>query len=296
MNAPTKTHHYFDLFQFIENIHSPEVAAQIASSTAWRIDIMIIGAARQIYKAVKEDLYAAGVDERAELTNALNEKAFAEQSFHEIGSAVTGPVATIKQLSYQREAWQELARRMTELTYDWQGIPNTYKTKDIEDQIFNPGNMKVSNDTKRKLKKGSERIAEASDAPELANAIFEKRMARATDKAEDISALMKTQAQGVAFMLDAALRFGEVSTPQGELSPLFSGLPVDIQTQLILNAINAAQRAEEWAADDRKVTDSMYDMICISSLKAVSDLQKVLKAPKFAEPRQQAQAVEHVLG
>jgi hypothetical protein len=299
--SPAKTHHYFDLFQFIDAIPSVEVAAQVATSTAWRIDVTIISAARQIYKAVKEELYNQGVDERAELTNALNMQAFAEESFSEIGSSLTGPIATIKHLTYQREAWQELAKRLTALTCNWQGVPNFYAEKSLEDQIFNPGNMKVSGDTKRKLKMGSQRKAEAAGSPELAAALYERQLARSAGKAEDITALMKTQAQGIAFMLDAAARHGNVlnkesCTPQGELSPLFSGLPVDVQRILIDNAIKAAQRAEEWAAEDRSITESGYDTICICSLKAVAELQSVLKAPKFREPQQQAEAVENTLG
>lgn len=299
--ATDKTHHFFDLFQFISAIPSVEVAAQVAVSTAWRIDVTIISAARQIYKAVRDDIVNQGIDERAEIVNALNMQAYAEESFHEIGSAITGPVATIKQLHYQREAWQELARRMTELTSNWQGVPNRYTERTLEDQIFNPGNMKVSGQTKHKLKMGSARKAEALGAPELAAALYEKQLARSANKAEDITQLMKSQAQGIAFMLDAALRHGDVLnkesvTPQGELSPLFSGLPIDIQRVLIDNAIKAAQRAEEWAADDRFITESAYDTICVCSLKAVAELQSILKAPKFREPQQQAEAVENTLG
>ena len=86
----------FCLFDFIRDVPNCDVAAQIAQSTAWRIDTLIQGAARQLFKAVREDQYRKGVDGLAELSMALREQAFAEHAFEEAGNAVTGPVATIK--------------------------------------------------------------------------------------------------------------------------------------------------------------------------------------------------------
>ena len=47
----------FCLFDFIRDVPNCDVAAQIAQSTAWRIDTLIQGAARQLFKTVREDQY-----------------------------------------------------------------------------------------------------------------------------------------------------------------------------------------------------------------------------------------------
>lgn len=299
------TSNNFDLMDFIETINSAYVATRVATSTAWRIDVSIVSAARSIYKLVRDDIVNQGLDERAEVVNALNMQAFAEQSFHEIGSAVTGPVATIKALHFQRDQWHDLASAMTQMTsdnvLDRNGQPVSYQPKSLEDLIFNPGNMKVSGDTRRKMKLGSVRKAEALGSPELAEQLFQKQLERAGSKAEDMAQIMKNQAQGVSFMLDAALHYSDSKLksdeiPQGEITEHFESLPIDIQRVLIDNAISAAQRAEEWAADDRFITESEYDSICISSLKAVADLKTVLKTPKFKVQQQQADASVKMLG
>ena len=71
----------FDLFDYIRDTTNIEVAAQMAQSVAWRLDVMIQGAARQLFKAVREHQYANGVDGLSELTMALQEQMFAEQAF-----------------------------------------------------------------------------------------------------------------------------------------------------------------------------------------------------------------------
>lgn len=291
----SKTHSYFDLFQYIEKIHAPEVAAQVAQSTAWRVDTMIVSACRQLYKEVREHLHTTTLEARAEITNSLNEQAFAEQSFEEIGSDSTGPVSTIKQLEYQRDAWHELARRMTELTVDWQGKPRTYEVRSIEDQIFEPGAMKVAVETKRKLKIGAQRIAEAYEQPEAAEQLYANRLARQTSKLADIGESMKDQAAGVNFMYMLAKEH-DMDVPQGETTAYFSSLAVDLQRGLIDNAVKAAERAEEFAATNRNMSDRDYDLVCISSLKAVKDLRAVLKTPRFVHAAAQAAAGETATG
>ena len=106
----------FCLFDFIRDVPNCDVAAQIAQSTAWRIDTLIQGAARQLFKAVREDQYKKGVDGLAEISMALKEQAFAEHAFAEAGSATTGAVATSKELLVHREAAYTLAG---DLTWRW---------------------------------------------------------------------------------------------------------------------------------------------------------------------------------
>lgn len=287
--AAPKVHHYFDLFNYVNTIASPEVAAQVAQSTAWRIDVMIISAARSLYKDIREELFNTGVDVRAELTLAMNQKSYAEQVFYENGSTVTGPVSTIKELMYQREAWHTLAKNLTSLTFDWKGTPRTYVEKSIEDQIFEPGQMKVSRETKAKHLKGAKRMAEAYDQPEAAEILYSRRLARSEQKMSDVSENLRDQAQGVANMFELAVRH-PMEDPSGATTMEFTSLSLDTRRVLINAAITAAERAEEWAAEDRNMTDTGYDLICLATLKVVKELRAQLKQPCFVAAAQQEAA------
>ena len=291
----SKVHHYFDLFEFTNNITSPEVAAQVAQSVAWRVDVMIISAARQLYKGVREEMFNAGIDVRAELTLSLNMQASAEQAFYEHGSTNTGPISTIKELMHQRESWHALAANLTSLTCDWQGQPKAYIEKTIEEQIFEPGQMKVSSETKRKLHIGATRLAAAYDQPEEAEALFKRRLERSEQKMIDVGENLKSQAQGVAHMFELAARH-PMEQPSGETTMEFTSLSLEAQRTLINAAATAAQRAEEYAADNRNLSDTEYDLICLSSIKTVKDLRAQLKQPRFVVAARQQEAGEKMTG
>lgn len=286
------THAYFDLFSTIKGISSPEIAAPVAQSTAWKIDALIVQAARSIYKGVKEHLVTTGVDTRAELTNALNEQAFAESNFLEIGSSMTGPIAVIKELMYQREAWIALAKELTPLTTDYNGKPKTYEHKDLEDGIFEIGVMKVSSETKRRIQSTAKRRAEAFGAPEDAARLAASKIARKEDKLGDMADNLRDQAQGVAYMLHAAQQYN-LEDVELNTTAYFSSLTLPTQRALIENAMSAADRALDWAADNRQLTEADYDFADLSAAKLERDLKAVLKTPRFthAEAQEAAAAV-----
>jgi hypothetical protein len=289
------THQRFDLFSFIKAIHSPEIAAQAAQSTAWKVDTLITRAAGQLHNIVRDDLYDAGIDERAELTNALNEAAYAEESFHEIGSAVTGPVATIKELHYVREAWHNLAAELTPLTLDYKGVPRQYVEKSLDDQIFNPGNMKVNTDTARKMKVAAKRTAEAFDAPELAEGLYQRKLERKAEQLVGIKNAMKSKAQGISYMLSLALAH-PMEMPEANTTAMFESLTLSNQRELINNAINAINREIDRACDDKNMSERDYDVMYVYGLKLIGQLRSVLKSTRFVNDAQQTAAAETNLG
>lgn len=291
----SKVHHSFDLFDYINTVMSPEVAAQMASSVAFRVDVMVIGAARQLYKDIRGELYSAGVDQMAELTLALNMQAYAETAFYENGSTTTGPVSTIKELMFQRQAWHGLAKQLTELTCDWKGVPKTYIERSIEDMIFEPGQMKVANETKARLKTSTQRRAEAMDMPEAAETLYQKRLARSEANATNTMENMKTMAQGVAHMFSLAVAH-PMEDPSGETTMEFGSLSLETQRVLINAANAAASKAEEWAAENRSLSDADFDMISLSQIKVDKDLRAQLKQPRFVAQAAQQQAAEKNLG
>lgn len=289
------THAYFDMFSSIKGIASPEIAAPVAQSTAWKIDAMIVQAARQIYKGVKEDLFASGVDTRAELTIALNEQANAEQNFLEIGSSMTGPIATIKELMYQREAWIALAEELTPLTTGFDGKPKSYVHKDLEDGIFEIGVMKVSSETKRRITSTAKRRAEAFGAPEDAARLAASKIARKEDKLGDMADNLRDQAQGVAYMLHAAQQYN-LEDVELNTTAYFSSLTLPTQRALIENAMAAADRALDWAADNRSLTEADYDFADLSAAKFEREMKAVLKTSRFTHAAAQEQAASANVG
>ena len=288
------TYAYYDLFTAIKGITSPEIAAPVAQSTAWKIDTMIIQAARQIYKGVKEELFNQGVDTRAELTLALNEQANAEKNFEEIGSMMTGPIATIKELMYQREAWIALAEELTPLTVGYDGLPKVYRHKELETGIFEIGVMKVSSETKRRITSTAKRRAEAFGAPEDAARLAASKLARKEDKLGDMADNLRDQAQGVAYMLHAAQQYN-LEDVELNTTAYFSSLTLPTQRALIENAMSAADRALDWAADNRTLTEADYDFADMSAAKFERELKAVLKTSRFMhQAAQEAAAAVNV--
>lgn len=291
----SKVHHFFDLFDYINTVQSPEVAAQMASSVAFRVDIMIISAARQLYKDIRSEQHNAGIDELAELTLALNKQASAEAAFYEHGTGNTGPICAIKELMFQRESWHALASDLTSLTCDWKGAPKVYVERSIEDQIFEPGQMKANGQTKARMYTSAKRRAEAFEMPEAVDHLYQKSLTRNAQKMADITENMKTQAQGVAHMFDLACKH-HMEDPSGSTTMEFSSLSLEVRRVLITAAMNAASKAEEWAVEDRNMSDADYDLISLAALKVDKDLRAQLKMPAFTIADQQLAATETQTG
>jgi len=291
------THSYFDLYEFNDALPQTELAGAMASATLWKIDTMIINSARQLYKTVRDDLVAsAGVDQRAEITNALNEQAYAEQSFNEIGSHVTGPVTTIKELYYVREAWEALAERLVPLAIrytssDGQEVYSEFRHRTIDDQIFNPGESKVAPKDERRIRESNVFLAKALGSPESAEMLFQHDMQSALDDKLSMRKNMLTQAQGVSYMLELALKH-DMPVPESPPTSAFYSLTLDTQRALINNAISGLDRERVRIAKSKVIKDIDFSIMLISWDKATKALQAVLKSPRFANNAQQTAASE----
>ena len=291
------THNYFDLYSFIDELPQTEFAGAAASGVLWKIDTMIINGARQLYKTVKEDLVAsAGVDQRAEIINALNEQAYAEQSFHEIGSHVTGPVATIKELNYVREAWEALAKKLVPMGIrymdaDGREVYNEFRDRTIEDQIFNPGNSKVSIDVERQARESSIFVAKALGSPESAEILFQHDMQANLDNKESLRRNLLTQAQGVSYMLDLALKH-DMAMPESPPTAMFYSLTLDTQRALINHTISSIDRERVRIVANKVLKGMEFSVMLVSWDKATKALRAVLKSPRFANDSRQTAASE----
>lgn len=291
----SKVHHSFDLFDYVNAIMSPEVAAQVAQSVAWRIDTMSISAARQLFKDIREDQVNAGIDSLAELTLAMNKQAYSEQVFHEYGSIHTGPICLIKELAYVSEAWHAAAARLTSLTFDWKGVPKVYTQRSIEDQIFNPGTIKIAGESKARMRVSAERKANLFGMPEAVDKLYANNLARSEQRAADTVENIKSMAQGVFHMYALAVAH-PMQDPSGATTTEFMSLSLETQRVLINAAMTAAERAESWATNDRNLSDNDYDLISLSAFKAMKELGAELKHPRFIAAAAQQQAGEHMTG
>jgi antirestriction protein ArdC len=139
--------------------------------------------------------------------------------------------------------------------------------------------MKVSADTQRRLRMSAVRTAEAYGMADQAEALLERKMDRQKSQLGRIAENMKQSAGAVFAMFQLALRNDDESAALRDKA--FYALPLDAQRMLIDNAIKAAERADEYAASERNMTDSEYDRILMSVMKTVKDLRNVCGAPKF---------------
>ena len=268
----------FCIFDFIRDVPNCDVAAHIAQSTAWRIDTLIQGAARQLFKAVREDQYKKGTDGLAELTMALREQAFAEHAFEEAGSTTTGAIATIKELMLWREAAYNLAADLTSLCIDYQGRPKSFQIPDLDDVFFNEVNLKVRPQTKRRIAMSVERRAAAYDlTAEETQAQIARRVQREEDKLVDVSATLQDQAPAIYEMFRQACAV----QLDAEVGQSFHTMDTNNQRTLIESAMTAADRAEEYATSSTNLSDAEFDDVCMCVLNVNKQLKLVLNSSRF---------------
>lgn len=268
---------YFDLHDYTADVMEAYVAAQMAQSTAWRVDTLIVSNARQVFKSVREGLFENGLDKMAELTMALQDAEFSAQSFADAGLRDTGPLDAIRGLAMQRDSWHTLAAHLTSMTSDYAGAPRKYETPDLESVFRAEPNLRINSTTQRRMAMSSKRMAEAYGlGEEGAKTFLEHRTQREEDNLKSISTRLVEQADGVWFMYRNVLMSGTE-----DAGTEFYKLPQSIQRVLLANAQSAAQRADEWACKERGMSDSEYDRILACVLKVDQDLRKVLAGERF---------------
>lgn len=282
---------HFDLLDYIHDIPVAFVAAQIAQSTAWRIDTMLIAESRKVFRHVREELYnSSPTGERlAEITMALEQAETAENAFLEAGLDNEGPIENIRALNAQRDQWHDLAARLTSLTCDWQGLPRTYTTPDIESVFHKEPSMKVNADTQRRLRMSAAKTAEIFGGDnQMAERMYDRKLGRQQSRLGQIAQTLKDQAGPVFLMYQLVLRHDEDSAALRGKG--FWQLPIGLQRTLLENAAAAAARADDSAASERNMSDYEYDLVLGQALKVQADMKKLLDAPKFVAAQRAAEA------
>lgn len=279
VNTTNTTGNYFDLNEYVGKLTEVYVAARVAQSTAWRIDTLIVNSSRNIFKYVREELFTqGGAESFSELNTALSEAEFAEQSFADIGLREQGDVEIIRALNAQRDQWHDLAKQLTSLTLDYRGAPRVYEIPELESVFFKEMNTEVAKNTQRKLMMSAKKRAQALGAPDMADRMFERRLDRARDKRENMADKMQAMAPGIHHMFRCVLRSDEESA--ATRSKAFYTLPLEVQRSLLNNAMDAAARASDDAADER-MSDREFENIDDCCLLVERDLKNVLSSERF---------------
>jgi len=296
MSANT-THHYFNLYDYVVKVPEVRIAAQMAASTAWKIDQLIATTSRGIFKNIRQEIFHAngGVDSMAELTTALHEKDFAEESFREQGSSNETACESIRALNSQRDQWHDLAKQLVEMTWDWNGNARVYEIPDIETAFSSDKPYRVGQDTQRRMKMNIQRRAKAYDwDTETTQRRFESKLAKKEDKLVQVKENVDAMTGAAVMMMEFALRSDESSA--AERSKEFSALPIELQRVLLDNAQRAANNVAEWAEDDRSLSDREAEDIDDGAFNVERDIKRVLASPKFRTAQRVAEASEANVG
>ncbi|MBS0453986.1 MAG: hypothetical protein JSS14_22010 [Proteobacteria bacterium] len=279
---------HFDLLDYVRTFPQADIAAEMAQGLAFRIDVGIQQASREIFKAVRQDLFDKGVDGLSELTIALRESDFAGQSFADCGIDTTNWVQQIGDLWTFREAAHNMAAELAPLTLDFRGQPLKYMIPDIEDVFMGEVKLKLNNDTRRRLVKNVERRAKALDMDEdIVKQVVAKKLERKEDRLKDIGITLEEQASAVYELFRQAL----LKSPHTAGDDFrFYQLDMQVQRTLIEQATTNAGRAEERAEDNRFISDAQADEISMFAIKAEKELKSVLKSDRFVTAARIAEA------
>lgn len=293
MTTTNTTHAYFDLTDYIRSLQAVDVAAQMAQSVAFSVDVAINGAARQLLKNLRTNHVDHGIDSLSEMTSALEDSAFAEEIMRQAGKDDLGPVATILQLNTMRDKWHLLASELTSMTHDWQGVPRTYEIKPIEEILLREVRLQVKPLTAQRLRIQVERRAGDASKEDI-DAVYAKRLAREEQRAKGIARVLTEQQGAIVTLYHLASRIGD-SLPQlgidavdGYCDVGFHQLDTLLRRQLIEAAMKGAARAEDYATNSSSITDAEFDQISFAVIKVERELKAILAGPSYAVQRAMA--------
>ena len=286
------THQYFDLRHFVSTINETYVAAQVAQSVAWRMDILITSKARALLRDVRETGLRIGEAERyADTAAMLRDLNVGEEWFKQTGLD-RGVIEEITRLTALRQPMHELAGELTAMNLDWQGRPRSYEIPELESVFRAPPNTKISSQVKARVELTSKALAEAYGVDE--KILRERRLAAQKRQAEDRAENTMETADLAWWCYEQALRAEptELEAMKRDYALVTQGLALeqgfpclakDTQVVLITAARGAADRSIQFAEGERSMTDTEFARILACAMKAQKDLDQVLRAGKFAE-------------
>ena len=280
---------YFDLTAYIQSIKSADVAAQMAQSVAFAIDLKMASTLRAIMKAIRVHHDSYGYDSVGAMTDALRDVVFAEEVFREHGKNEEGLVETFALLNMVRQGWHDLAQELTGMTLDWQGVPRSYEIKPFEEFLTREIKLSVKPEVERRIRITVERRADGASKEDV-EAVIAKRQARETQKAKDTSRALMEQTATLLTLFDLLdeQSWELIDRDPYDHEPEFHELPADVRMQLINAALKGAARAEDYAAGSSSITDDEFDQINFATMRVERELKAVLAGPAYAVQRAMA--------
>lgn len=290
MSNTTNGTAFFDLTDYIRNISCVDVAAQMAQSVAFSIDIAINGAVRQLMKNLRDQHLEHGIDTLAEMTLALEDSAFAEEIMRQAGKEELGPVSTILQLNQSREEWHMLASELTSMTHDFRGIPRTYEIKPVEEMLLREVRLNIRPQTERRIRVQIERRADGASKEDI-DAVIARRMQAEERKLKDISNTLTNQQGAIVTLYQLASHIGS-ELPQLGVDSIdsysevqFYQLDAHLRRVMLEAALKGAARAEDFATSSNNITDAEFDAVGFAVLKVERELKAILNGPAFIVQR-----------
>lgn len=273
---------YFDLNGYISSVKAVDVAAQMASSVAFAVDLAMAGTLRQIMKNIRAHHDAYGYDSVGAMTDALRDLEFAEEVFREHGKAEAGLLETFAQLLTVRDQWHDLARGLTGMTFNWDGTPRTYKYISFEEFLSREVDIKVQPTVERRIRIQVQRRADGASKDDI-DTVVARRMQREQDKAKDVSRALTEQSATLLTMYDL---LADKAYELAGLDPYaeefgFHELDAKVRAQLINAALKGAARAEEYATSSRSITDDEFDQVSFAVIKIERELKTILTGPAY---------------
>lgn len=274
---------YFDLNDYVRSTKSVDVAAQMAQSVAFAVDVAINGAARQLMKNLRQDHLDHGIDSLSEMTMALEDSAFAEEIMRQAGNDSLGPVSTILQLHEIREDWHDLASELTGMTFNWNGTPRVYEIKPIEEMLLREVKLQIKPLTAQRLRVQVERRADGANKEDI-DAVYAKRLAREEQRTKDTARSLTEQQGAIVTLYRLAIELGS-ELIEYKASAEFHTLDAQLRRQFIEAAMKGAARAEDYATNASNITDAEFDAISFGVIKIERELKAILAGPSYAVQR-----------
>lgn len=270
----TSNNTFTDINDVVEQLLTPELQMQICNSVAWRAGTLIVTELQRLLREIKE-AHAEDPEMTPELLATLiREDEFLAECLTEAGMSSTARVQRIADLYLVRNQLIEAGQQAASLSIGWDGNPRSFRCATIYEELEKPVSAaigetvqrRISMDIERKVKKG-----------QLSEDKAEKRVA---DRLERAKADRQRMAEAVTAQRDAVTKLWgtvEMHIEREGICQNFADMDVDLRRALLSSALQGAERAKDYAMDDRRMTDGMYDAFLDDFDKAEELITSVLR-------------------
>lgn len=279
---------YFDLKEYIAHVKSPEIAAQMAQSVAFIVDVQMAKILRQIMKEIRAHHEAYGYDSIGAMTDALADQQFADEVMREHGVSEAGLIEQFTLANLVRADWHLLAQELTGMTHTWQGVPRTYEWGEFDEFLAREIKLDVKPAVERRIRLAVERRADSASKEDV-EAVIARRVQREGQKLKDVSRTLADQTATLITLYDLLDQNGHTYIGRDPYDNVeFYDLSTELRQQLIEAALRGAARAEDFATNSSSITDAEFDQISFGVIKVERELKTILAGPAYAVQRAMA--------